>query len=75
MLTSLPDRFHFPAIGLSGFRVPQISRTVQVPVWLFILPGLTFHCASVYDNGDLRSFLCRVKLLEFREKLAVHQVQ
>ena len=29
-LTALPYRFHFPAIGLSGFRVPQKSRTVQV---------------------------------------------
>jgi hypothetical protein len=40
MLTALPDRFHFEAIGLSGFRVPQKSRTVQAQVWLFILPGL-----------------------------------
>jgi hypothetical protein len=51
MLTALPYRFHFPAMGLSGFRVPQKSRTVQAPVWLFILPGLTFRCASVYDEG------------------------
>ena len=31
MLTALPDRFHFPAIGLAGFQVAQKSRTVQVP--------------------------------------------
>jgi hypothetical protein len=50
MLTALPYRFHFPAIGLSGFRVPQKSRTVKAPVWLFDLPGLTFHVRQSMDN-------------------------
>jgi hypothetical protein len=29
MLTALPYRFYFEAIGLAGFRVPQKSRPVQ----------------------------------------------
>jgi hypothetical protein len=32
MLTALRSRVHFPAMGLSGFRGPQKSWTVQVPV-------------------------------------------
>jgi hypothetical protein len=31
MLTALPSRFHFEAIGLAGFRVPQKSRPVKAP--------------------------------------------
>jgi len=29
MLTALPYRFYFEAIGLAGFRVPQKNRPVQ----------------------------------------------
>jgi hypothetical protein len=46
MLTALPDRLHFEAIGLAGFRVPQKSRAVKAPE----LTGIYFWF------GDLRPF-------------------
>jgi hypothetical protein len=75
MLTALPYRFHFEAIGLAGFQVPRKAGQSKRRY------GYSFYqdCLSLLlqfmMTGCSRSDLCLVKLSRFRANLAVHLVQ
>jgi hypothetical protein len=57
MLTALPSRFYFEAIGLAGFRVPQKSRPVQAPIHSILLGSIIASCRAPSYAMPLNDFL------------------